>query len=1057
VRLVVGCVLVAVVAAIWGTGPAAAAFPGANGKIAFRGFDGVAGIFLVDPEPGATAEHLVDAYPYDDPPAWSPDGSKIAFADSGGLYIVDAQASQQPVLLVSSAGGGPSHPTWSPDGARIAFQRLDDIYVVSALGGPVTQLVANAGGYNEDPAWSPDGTQIAFVSNREAYDETIPEDDAEIAIYVTEVQGGGPAIKLTPGGHPSWSPDGTKIAFGGGGIRVIDVGTGAITPLTTFPCPEYRPAWSPDGTKIAFTRRCEGEGYSIYLMNADGSAQTRIAAGSDPDWQPLASPIVFIHGFLGSRITCGEDELWPRIPLPPRLLDMRLAADGVSNLPGTCGAQVGGIVDSVAGSDIYESTVDFLEQIAPGRNHVFTWDWRTSPAQSLALLDAFVEDVRTQHGGAKVVLMAHSMGGLLARWYIDEQARADKVARVLTIGTPYWGAPKSLFPLAAGIETPQGSTLDVFFDNGELQDFARNLLGLYFLYPSESYGDWLTLAAPGPGTLDRAGLLDYVGNTLDGNAALLAQALDRHADTLDGFETNGVDYRVVAGSGLNTISRVTVLENEVGVQYTSGDRTVPVRSAVQGAPGTGDPLGEDVPISYACGIGHVPLPGNAQVDAAIEGFLLGGADIEGLSGAPCGSSGFQIEIFPVAVPLSSAVRGLTSGTAVSLADAELQGLVQVLEFPGQTIVVTDASRPVDLALPAGPSRIEVTPLMGEVEGEPQSYGPLGGEVTISASSELAVFEDGQPVEPGGDTTPPTVVGVPDRAPNPAGWYSGPVTIDWQATDDSGSASDPPDTIASTAGEGVVYTSDESCDPSGNCAAGTLVLSIDLTAPAVSVPGDFEMDATGPAGAEVSYQASASDDLDPSPSLVCEPASGGVFPIGATDVTCTATDAAGNSASATFTVTVLPEPGGELLCQGLVPTIVGSDAGELIVGTLGDDVILALGGDDRIWPGAGNDVVCAGAGDDRVHGGLGADRFDGGEGDDVLVGGIGADVLSGGGGDDVLEGMAGKDTIEGGEGDDSAFGGVGDDSLDGGSGTDGLDGGLGRDSCANGETVVRCEQ
>jgi len=82
------------------------------------------------------------------------------------------------------------------------------------------------------------------------------------------------------------------------------------------------------------------------------------------------------------------------------------------------------------------------------------------------------------------------------------------------------------------------------------------------------------------------------------------------------------------------------------------------------------------------------------------------------------------------------------------------------------------------------------------------------------------------------STPPVVTGVPDRAPNSAGWYRAPVTIDWHATDTSGSPTDPPDTVAATEGGGVSYTSDPSCDPSWNCATGSLTLSIDTGAPSL---------------------------------------------------------------------------------------------------------------------------------------------------------------------------------------------------------------------------------
>ena len=64
-----------------------------------------------------------------------------------------------------------------------------------------------------------------------------------------------------------------------------------------------------------------------------------------------------------------------------------------------------------------------------------------------------------------------------------------------------------------------------------------------------------------------------------------------------------------------------------------------------------------------------------------------------------------------------------------------------------------------------------------------------------------------------------------------------------------------------------------------------------------------VDATTPAGATVTYVASASDALDPAPSLTCLPASGATFPIGTTNVTCTAVDRAGNSANRVFHVRV----------------------------------------------------------------------------------------------------------------------------------------------------------
>ncbi len=90
-----------------------------------------------------------------------------------------------------------------------------------------------------------------------------------------------------------------------------------------------------------------------------------------------------------------------------------------------------------------------------------------------------------------------------------------------------------------------------------------------------------------------------------------------------------------------------------------------------------------------------------------------------------------------------------------------------------------------------------------------------------------------------DTTPPTVTGAPDRIANAAGWYKAPVTISWAATDpdpSSGSPTTPAPTTASLQGMHT-YTSDQSCDPAGNCATGSLALSIDTVPPTGAFSGN----------------------------------------------------------------------------------------------------------------------------------------------------------------------------------------------------------------------------
>lgn len=181
-----------------------------------------------------------------------------------------------------------------------------------------------------------------------------------------------------------------------------------------------------------------------------------------------------------------------------------------------------------------------------------------------------------------------------------------------------------------------------------------------------------------------------------------------------------------------------------------------------------------------------------------------------------------------------------------------------------------------------------------------------------------------------------------------------------------------------------------------------------------------------------------------------------------------------------------------LCNGLEPTIVGTEGDDTIQGTFRDDVILALGGNDVIRGASGADVICGGAGDDQIfgdsqddllfggagndviYGASGADEIHGGDGDDTLYGESQDDLIFGDAGDDIIHGGSDDDEIRGGDGDDEIFGNsqadtlfgdAGDDRINGGSDEDVLDGGPGEDfldglwqtdSCLNGEGHASCE-
>jgi len=195
-------------------------------------------------------------------------------------------------------------PAWSPDGTRIAFMALStdtschtcwtEIYVMNADGTGKTRLTSN-GDHKYVPEWSPDGQKIAFNSNAGGI----------WGIWVMNADGSNPVLLTTlASGKISWSPDGTKIAYEGGTtdyeIFVMDAdGTNHVN-LTNSPgSTDVSPAWSPDGSKIAFVSTRTGGGL-VWVMDADGSNPHPITTfgSTTGTWSPDGTKVLFNSGMV---------------------------------------------------------------------------------------------------------------------------------------------------------------------------------------------------------------------------------------------------------------------------------------------------------------------------------------------------------------------------------------------------------------------------------------------------------------------------------------------------------------------------------------------------------------------------------------------------------------------------------------------------------------------------------------------------------------------------------------------------------------------------------------
>jgi Tol biopolymer transport system component len=273
-------------------GPATAAFLGKNGKIAFASArDGDSEIYSMNPD--ASAQTRLTSNPgIDIDPAWSADGTAIAYTGSDDIWVMNADGSGKARLTTDEAAD--VNPAWSPDGKKIAFASKragpGEIYVMNVDGSAQTRLTDDAAS-DDTPAWSPDGKTIAFTSDRAGNKD----------IWAMNADGGGQRPLTTDGAAdigPNWSPDGARIAFwsnrdGNAEIYVMNADGSGQTRLTRNLESDIDPAWSPDGQSIVFTSNRDGNN-EIYAMSAGGTGQTRlttnVAEDTTADWQAIPVP-----------------------------------------------------------------------------------------------------------------------------------------------------------------------------------------------------------------------------------------------------------------------------------------------------------------------------------------------------------------------------------------------------------------------------------------------------------------------------------------------------------------------------------------------------------------------------------------------------------------------------------------------------------------------------------------------------------------------------------------------------------------------------------------------
>jgi Tol biopolymer transport system component len=278
-----------------------------NGRIVFTSVRGNGALELWAMDANGGRQHaLTRGVPFGSTPVWSPDGQSIGFDMTTGetheLWTVRPDGTGRRRIFRTGmpfVSDTQLALAWSPDGTRIAFaQEWGDgrIHVLTLRTGRVIVVGPR---WATSPTWSPDGTRLAF--------EWRPFKEKYRASIATMRADGGNARAIASGESPSWSPQGDLIAFTGRiehdpyntsyPLSVVRPDGTGIRVLTSDQV-DWDPAWAPDGSRIAMNAFTPGQSVDgLVVVSRDGSGRRLIAAeGRKPTWAPDGRTIAFEDG-----------------------------------------------------------------------------------------------------------------------------------------------------------------------------------------------------------------------------------------------------------------------------------------------------------------------------------------------------------------------------------------------------------------------------------------------------------------------------------------------------------------------------------------------------------------------------------------------------------------------------------------------------------------------------------------------------------------------------------------------------------------------------------------
>jgi WD40-like Beta Propeller Repeat len=264
--------------ALLAAAPAAATFPGANGRIAFERYARPGGIFTMRPD-GSDVQRLRRG----SQPSWSPNGRWIVYAcfPETQVYqqICMMRADGSNARLVTPGGDPASYPLFLPGGGRVLFYRE------ALRTDPGGSFIINTDGSHEHRvgdafggAWAPDGRHIAYIKPG-------PE------IWVMRANGSGRRLLYSGGSYPRYTPNSHSIIFDANGITTrMGAGGANPHPINTGPIEEELQVAPAGGCIFGIVGHPgTGAGSSIYAQGPRCPATGFLTGGyaDSPSWQPL--------------------------------------------------------------------------------------------------------------------------------------------------------------------------------------------------------------------------------------------------------------------------------------------------------------------------------------------------------------------------------------------------------------------------------------------------------------------------------------------------------------------------------------------------------------------------------------------------------------------------------------------------------------------------------------------------------------------------------------------------------------------------------------------------